>query len=533
LITSPAPTPGLANDEPLPNLEIDIGRGIDFYQWAVCGFAIVVFVAFIGLGFWRAELDVTQRETAFGADTAAAIDSILERVETTLPQLTPLVGGDCNTVKGPLVSVTGGVPYLRTATLVNHGRAYCASNIDGIDSALSSWFPRSAPTPQYRIGLSTMVRPGTPIVVAFYPGAQPDAGVILIVEGLYFLDMLRYAGHFGMDGITIGSGSEMLRMDGTVAAIPEGRKTIASSARYPFNVEIHASPELYRSARQRELLTFAPIGLIVSVLVAILGLTTLAPRRRLLRAVRGGLKRNEFFVHYQPLIALKSGACVGVEALLRWNHPRWGPIGPSSFIGAVESTALIVPVTHVVLSRAFAELARYDIPQHLHIALNLAPRHLLTHQIVTDIEHALASGSARQHPLILEITERHLIKDAAVAAHTFDALKALGVSLAIDDFGTENNTITQLQDFRFDFIKIDQRFVAELDRDRLDIVQGIVAMARQLKMAVIAEGVETPRQAAHLRALGIDYAQGFYYAHPMSAESLKNWLDTRQAHTLH
>jgi len=134
----------------------------------------------------------------------------------------------------------------------------------------------------------------------------------------------------------------------------------------------------------------------------------------------------------------------------------------------------------------------------------------------------------RKHPLILEITERHLIEDHAISVRTFDALKALGISLAIDDFGTENNSIKQLQEFRFDFLKIDQRFVAELDRDRLDIVKGIVAMARQLNLKVIAEGVETERQANHLLELGIDYAQGFYYAHPMSAESLKNWLSARQ-----
>jgi len=544
LISSSAPQPAFTSSETLPDLDIDIGRGIDFYKWAVCGFALLIFGIFIALGFWRTHLDIVERQTTLATDTAAAVDSILERVETPLPKLAALVGRDCDAAHAALVSATDAVPYLRGAMLIRRGRTYCATNTALVDSPLTSWFPQStATTPQYRLKLGTPVRPGFPLLMMFYPGATADSGVILVVEGTYFQDMLRYAQHFGMTGISLSTGHDImghdstgydrLSTDGTLTTAPAGQETarrtdIAHAMHHPLNVEMHASAELRDAIRKRELLVFVPIGLIVSVLAAVLGLTTLAPRRRLLRTVRMGLKRNEFFVHYQPLIALRTGECIGIEALLRWNHPRWGPIGPGSFIGTVEATALIVPVTRVVVARAFAEMARHGIPDHLHVAFNLAPRHLMTDQIVADIAQAMANGTVRKHPLILEITERHLIEDHAISVRTFDALKALGISLAIDDFGTENNSITQLQDFRFDFLKIDQRFVAELDRDRLDIVKGIVAMARQLNLQVIAEGVETERQATHLRELGIDYAQGFYYAHPMSAESLKNWLGTRQ-----
>ena len=537
MISSSAPQPAYTApetaSETLPDLDIDIGRGIDFYKWAVCGFALLIFGLFIALGFWRTHLDIAERQTNLSTDTAAAVDAILDRVETPLPQLAALVGRDCDAAHAALVSATGAVPYLRGAMLIRRGRTYCATDTALVDSSLTSWFPQSTATPQYRFKLSTLIRPGFPLLMMFYPGATADSGVILVVEGTYFLDMLRYAQHFGMTGISLSTGHDVLSTDGTVTTVPAGlepdaRTDIAHGVHHPFNVEMHASAALRGAIRERELLVFVPIGLIVSVLAAVLGLTTLAPRRRLLRTVRMGLKRNEFFVHYQPLIAVRTGECIGIEALLRWNHPRWGRIGPGSFIGVVEATALIVPVTRVVVARAFAEMARHGIPDHLHVALNLAPRHLMTDQIVADIAQAMANGTVRKHPLILEITERHLIEDHAISVRTFDALKALGISLAIDDFGTENNSIKQLQEFRFDFLKIDQRFVAELDRDRLDIVKGIVAMARQLNLKVIAEGVETERQANHLRELGIDYAQGFYYAHPMSAESLKNWLSARQ-----
>lgn len=514
-----------------PRLDIELMRpGFDFYKAGIAVIVLLVFCLIVLFALWRAAAGTARLENMVAANTTQEIDFMLDRVQQSRTQLLPLAGQPCDSVVHALADRSRYTPYLRAAVLVSNGRLYCSSLLGKVDFPLAVLFPNPLDKPQYRIIKMFLVKPEAPVAMIFIPSGAPGngTGLLYLIEGAYFQDMLRNASHFGMDALSIGSGDDRLYMDGRVDSQTAPPVDTHLSTHYPLTVAMHASASAVRATQQRVLLTFLPIAVTSSALIGILAVIALAPRRRLLRTVKHGLKRNEFFVHYQPLVSLNNGACIGIEALLRWNHPRLGPIGPGSFIGAVETDALIVPVTQLVLELAYTDLQRHDIPGHIHLAVNLAPRQLRTRQIVADIEGILKKNPQARYPLILEVTERHLIEDSVNSAQTFDALKALGIRVALDDFGTDKNTISQLQSFRFDYIKIDQRFIAELDHDRVDLIKGILAFARHLQIAVIAEGVETERQHQHLCAMGVEYAQGFYYAQAMSAASLKNWLTMRE-----
>ena len=527
--TAPPPSP--------PTLELEFQHsGFDFYKAGIAIAVLLVFVGIVVFALWRATADTLRLETMVAGTTAQEIDSVLDRVQQGRAQLLPFVGQPCNNAMRALADGKRQTPYLRAIILVNNGQLYCSSTLGKIDFPLSVLFPIPADQPQYRIIKMMLIRPEAPVAMIFIPSGATHSGdgLLYMIDGTYFEDMLRNASHFGMDGLSISSGNDRMYLDGHVDHLGAPVADTHASTRYPMTVAMHASVDAIRTAQQRMLLMFLPIALTTSALLGLLAVIVLAPQRRLLRTVRLGLKRKEFFVHYQPLVSLHDGQCAGIEALLRWNHPRLGPIGPGAFIGTVEADALIVPVTQLVLDLAYADLQQHEIPGHLHLAVNLAPRQLRTEEIVSAIERVLKQNPQAHYPLILEVTERHVIEDPMVSAQTFEALKALGIRVAIDDFGTDKNTIAQLQAFRFDYLKIDQRFVAELDHDRVDLIQGMLAFARHLRIAVIAEGVETERQHRHLCAMGVEYAQGFYYGQAMSAAGLKNWLSLREdAGTMH
>jgi diguanylate cyclase (GGDEF)-like protein/PAS domain S-box-containing protein len=236
--------------------------------------------------------------------------------------------------------------------------------------------------------------------------------------------------------------------------------------------------------------------------------------------LRHGLKRGELGVVYQPIVELRTGRVLTVEALARWKHPRRGWISPAVFIPLAEETGVINELGDYVLRTATADLDTWQSilgpDTTMSLSVNLSPSQLLSPMLVPKIaalisEHRLAPGQ-----LILEITEGAMMMDAGVAQHTARALKGLGARLAVDDFGTGYSSLTHLQQFPIDIVKIDRSFVQLVDQAPEDaaLAKAIVRLAQTLHLTVVAEGVETPGQAAELQRLGCDLAQGFLLARP-------------------
>jgi diguanylate cyclase (GGDEF)-like protein/PAS domain S-box-containing protein len=235
--------------------------------------------------------------------------------------------------------------------------------------------------------------------------------------------------------------------------------------------------------------------------------------------LRHALERNQFLLHYQPQLDLASGAVVGMEALLRWNHPLHGMIAPSRFITLAEEMGLIIPIGAWVLREACTQTAAWQQEGlgPLRVAVNLSPRQFTQKGLVESVAAVLfETGLAARH-LELEVTESMVMSDVENAITILRDLKCLGVQIAVDDFGTGYSSLSYLRRFPIDVLKIDQSFVSDitLEDDGAAIVRAIISLAQGLRLQVIAEGVETQEQLDFLRVHGCQQAQGYLFSRPV------------------
>lgn len=239
------------------------------------------------------------------------------------------------------------------------------------------------------------------------------------------------------------------------------------------------------------------------------------------------LERRELMLHYQPVVELAGSRTVGVEALIRWDHPDRGLVPPNRFIAVAEESGLIVPIGAWVLEQACHQLrawhARGPVGPRGSVEVNLSARQIDDPEIVRTVESILTRTGLPPECLTLEITESALMRDAGAALVVLRALKELGVLLAIDDFGAGYSSLSYLQRFPLDILKIDRMFVEELGvrSGAREIVAAVINLAHALRLQVVAEGVETERQLAVLQSLGCDLAQGFLFSHPLPAAELR------------
>ena len=232
------------------------------------------------------------------------------------------------------------------------------------------------------------------------------------------------------------------------------------------------------------------------------------------------LAGDELVVYYQPVVDIESGKPVGVEALVRWNHPRWGLVMPSEFVAVAEETGLIYDVGMHVLHSACEQCQRWqiDFPDQtsFSVSVNVSPRQLRNQRFVADVWRTLSQTGLHPGRLVLEITESYMVEDPKNARERLHELKALGVRISIDDFGTGYSSLAVLQELPIDILKIDKAFVDHIvdDPRRAAFAQAIIRMGKTLGLGLIAEGVEEPQQAERLRSLGCALAQGFHFSRP-------------------
>lgn len=242
------------------------------------------------------------------------------------------------------------------------------------------------------------------------------------------------------------------------------------------------------------------------------------------------LARDELVLHYQPTVEAVSGMVVGVEALVRWQHPSRGLVPPLDFIPMAEESGLIVPLGRWVLYEAIRTVAALQAPgRPLHVGVNVAARQLEEPDFTADVSAALVSNGLDPSLLVLELTESAVVNDMSTTRHRLEEVRALGVRVAVDDFGTGYSSLSYLHMLPVDILKVDKSFVDRIDSGGQDaaVAEAIIRMSRTLQLQVVAEGVETQGQAAVLRGLDCDLMQGFLYSRPVEAHALAAMMALR------
>ena len=251
--------------------------------------------------------------------------------------------------------------------------------------------------------------------------------------------------------------------------------------------------------------------------------TEFEEQRFIKRELGRALAARDFDVHYQPIVTAEGNAIVGLEALLRWNHPTRGAIPPARFIPIAEQAGLMDRLGEFVLRRALGDATRWP---HLYVAVNLSPMQVRDRKFVDLVAAILAETRIAPARLVLEVTEGVLIDNPEAAKSCLDDLRALGIKLALDDFGSGYSSLTYLQRLPFDKLKIDRGFVAALDHSANAgvIIQAVIALGRALDLSILVEGIETEEQRALVRLAGCDEMQGYLFARPVPREEIDRIL---------
>lgn len=288
-----------------------------------------------------------------------------------------------------------------------------------------------------------------------------------------------------------------------------------------FAVVVWASSHPMKAASRQQLMIWLPVGILVSLLLAMLVLRYLkqiqSPRYRLMEAIHS----RQLTVCYQPIMRLSNRQCVGVEALVRWPQTDGSQLTPDIFIPLAEQTGLISDVTRLVIETVFSELGEWLHQQpDFHVSVNLAPSDLNNTDVLRQITELCQRYQTRAQQIALEITERGFA-DPKVTAPVVKQFRAAGHPIYIDDFGTGYSSLSYLQNLDVDVLKIDKAFVDALDYNT--VAPHIIEMAKHLNLEMVAEGIETEKQAEWLTSHGVQFGQGWLFSKALSVHALRAW----------
>ena len=469
-------------------------------------------------------------------ETAARIvraqaESILIQSQDMLGRVAEQAGKPCDEVL-PMLQRWGTLnPYFRSLVLVRNQRVYCSSAVGAVDASLddfSKW-KINIVSDHWQISVAgTPLAPERPAILIGKSGADGHGGIV-VVDGRYVQDLVNAVAT--MDDLqlelVVGRNGAPIRSDswGGAAARAVPLRDEDDATATGLRVNVLAPPETLVRAWSRSMATYLPVALLLGLGLAVATHRLQVSRRSFKEHLRRAMRAGEFLVHYQPVYGQATGRCEGVEALMRWERPGIGPVRPDVFITEAEAEGMIIPLTQHLLTLIERDMRTWPTPPDFHIGVNIAAEHLSSVELLPDVQ-AFAAKIAARHPLVvLEITERSLIMDNGQARRNIDALRGQGLRVAIDDFGTGHCSLSYLQKFPVDYLKVDQGFVQAIGPagEEAPVLDAIITLAHRLGLSVVAEGVETPYQFDYLKARGVAFIQGYLFARPMPSAEFVRW----------
>ncbi len=471
-------------------------------------------------------------------ETAARIvraqtESILVQSLDMLGRVTEQAGKPCAEVLPALQRWGTLNPYFRSLVLLRQDQVYCSSAVGPVSATIddfSRWNVELSPDRWQMSVAGTPLAPDRPAILLGQSTADGNSGMV-VVDGRYVQDLLNAVATMdelqlelivGRKGAPIRSDSWGSAAARAVALSPD---SAGQSGDAELTVNVLAPPETLVRAWSRSMATYLPVALLLGAVLALAAHRVQASRRSFKEQLRRAMRANEFQVHYQPVYSQATGRCEGVEALMRWERPGIGPVRPDIFIAQAEADGAIIELTQHLLKLIERDMQTWTMPPDFHIGVNIAAEHLSSAELLPDVEAFAAQVAARRPLVVLEITERSLITDNGQARRNIDALRAQGVRVAIDDFGTGHCSLSYLQKFPVDYLKIDQGFVQAIGPagEEAPVLDAIITLAHRLGLSVVAEGVETDYQFDYLKARGVAFIQGYLFARPMPSAEFARW----------
>ncbi|EOL9038805.1 cyclic di-GMP phosphodiesterase [Cronobacter sakazakii] len=453
------------------------------------------------------------------------LNTYFAQLKSSADALQPLTLAECGTVSSELTSRAAFNLNVRAFLLVRDGAAYCSSATGKLHLPLRNLAPDidTHKTVDISIIPGTPMMPDKPSIVMWFGNPLMEGRGIVTTLNVNLTPYLVYtARQNDLNGLALAAKDRALTtFSGKVMTpdeLPASPLRSESVQGYPLKLYLygHTMP-----AEDRHLALL--LGLLIGLLGGTLTVILLALRARSGREIVSAIKRNQFFVVYQPVVDAATRQIRGVEALMRWEHPSAGMIPPDAFINFAEAQGLIVPLTRHLFRLIAQDVPRLQqtLPPGAKLGINIAPGHLHSEQFKMDIQKLRALLPPDYFQLVFEITERDMIREEE-ALDLFQWLHEQGYEIAVDDFGTGHSALIYLERFTLDYLKIDRGFVNAIGTETITspVLDAVISLAKRLNMATVAEGVETQEQAKWLTVRGVNFLQGYYFSRPMRAADL-------------
>ncbi|PPY00340.1 cyclic di-GMP phosphodiesterase [Cronobacter sakazakii] len=469
-----------------------------------------------------------QRENQYdllARDIHHYLNTYFAQLKSSADALQPLTLAECGTVSSELTSRAAFNLNVRAFLLVRDGAAYCSSATGKLHLPLRNLAPDidTHKTVDISIIPGTPMMPDKPTIVMWFGNPLMEGRGIVTTLNVNLTPYLVYtARQNDLNGLALVEKDRALTtFSGKVMTpdeLPASPLRSESVQGYPLKLYLYGDT---MPAEDRHLALL--LGLLIGLLGGTLTVILLALRARSGREIVSAIKRNQFFVVYQPVVDAATRQIRGVEALMRWEHPSAGMIPPDAFINFAEAQGLIVPLTRHLFRLIAQDVPRLQqtLPPGAKLGINIAPGHLHSEQFKMDIQKLRASLPPDYFQLVFEITERDMIREEE-ALDLFQWLHEQGYEIAVDDFGTGHSALIYLERFTLDYLKIDRGFVNAIGTETITspVLDAVISLAKRLNMATVAEGVETQEQAKWLTVRGVNFLQGYYFSRPMRAADL-------------